>query len=296
MRQFKRHRTRRTDIVKYHDSARHRSAAIAYRGGGILDCGFDAVAPDQHTVRSEGDGSVLPNRLQHGILGGFARGGVDDPEHVLERMAGGLGIGPASQAFGNGIEIGDVAGDVRAHDGVADGVERHLCALLLICQCVSDHRALDHAAQRFGQQVGVKSGLEEIVLRSAHHRQLRGLLISWVGQDQDRNPGRGLEHAIECLYAAAVGQEQVEQYRCDADKSLESISAGSNPLNLETLVVGAAQRLQDHLCIPDVILDKENSFRHRCCFRALTCQGEFKRSATHSTGSVCSRAHGQDAQ
>ena len=88
------------------------------------------------------------------------------------------------------IEIGHVAPEVGAHDRVADGVERDLCALLFFEQRLGVRRALDHAADSLRQQVIVEAGLEQIILRSTLYRQLRHPRFA-----RSREPGMGIAGA-----------------------------------------------------------------------------------------------------
>ena len=116
-----------------------------------------------------------------------------------------------------------MAPDVGAHDGVADGVERDLRALFFFEQRLGVRRALDHAAQGLRQQVTVEAGLQEIVLRSMLYRQLGDVLILRSTEDQDRNLGRRAKEPIEGLDSVAVGQEEVDQHRRYAVRSVLSV-------------------------------------------------------------------------
>ena len=110
--------------------------------GGIFDGSFDTVAPDQDAVRGEDNGFVFQNRQRHGILRSFASSGIDNSKHFRNRVTCRLLPRPTRQLFSDDIEIGDLAPDVRAHDCVADGVERDLRALLFIEQRLGDRCAL----------------------------------------------------------------------------------------------------------------------------------------------------------
>ena len=57
-----RQRSRRADVAKYHDGPGHVATAVAERRGRVLDRYFNAVAPDQYTVRREGYGLVFLDR------------------------------------------------------------------------------------------------------------------------------------------------------------------------------------------------------------------------------------------
>ena len=163
-----------------------------------------------------------------------------------------------------------MAPTVGAHDRVADGVERDLCALLFLEQRLCDRRALDHAAQGLRQQVAVEAGLQEIVLRSMLYRQLGDFLVLRSAQDQDRNLGRGAKEPIEGLDSVAVGQEEVDQYRRDAVRSLlsfprqafQALGAASDPFDLEGPIARVDQRFSNGLGIRGIVLDQKYVLRH----------------------------------
>ena len=57
-------------------------------------------------------------------------------EHIVDRAPGSLRLGPAGHSFSDDVEIGDSAPEIRAHHGIADGIERDLSALLFLEQRV----------------------------------------------------------------------------------------------------------------------------------------------------------------
>ena len=56
--------------------------------------------------------------------------GVQNPEHFGKRSPRRFIPRPAGHFFRNKIEKGDISGNVRANDGVTDGIEGDLGALL----------------------------------------------------------------------------------------------------------------------------------------------------------------------
>ena len=165
-----------------------------------------------------------------------------------------------------------MAPDVGAHDRVADGVERDLRALLFFEQRLGVRRALDHAAQGLRQQVAVEAGLQEIVLRSMLYRQLGDVLILRSTEDQDRNLRRGAKEPIEGLDSVAVGQEEVDQHRRYAVRSLlfcfpssesfQALGTASDPFDLEGPVARVDQRFSNGLGIRGIVLDQKYLSRH----------------------------------
>src|SRR5580658_3533275 len=89
------HRPRDADVVKYHDSAGHRTKAVVNGCAGVLYIGLSAIAADQHTVRSHGDNFILAHRERHGILRSLARPAIDNSKDVLNWKADGFILRPA---------------------------------------------------------------------------------------------------------------------------------------------------------------------------------------------------------
>src|ERR1700691_6186605 len=98
-------------------------------------------------------------------------------------------------------------------------------------------------------------GLKEIVLCPTLYRELRGLFVLRVDQDQDRDIGRGVKESVECVYAAAIGQVKVDQYRGDAIQPFEAFRAASDPFNLEGIITGITQRVQNSLGSRRIVLN-----------------------------------------
>jgi hypothetical protein len=55
------------------------------------------------------------------------------------------------------------------------------------------------------------------------HRQLGDFLILRSTEDQDGNLRRGMKEPIEGLNSVTIGQEEVDQHRFYADRSLLSV-------------------------------------------------------------------------
>ena len=99
------------------------------------------------------------------------------------------------------------------------------------------------------------------------YRQLGDVLILRSAQDQDRNLGRGEKEPIEGLDSAAVGQEEVDQYRrdpppprshafCIAAESRQAFGASPNPFDLELTANRIGQRIPHHMGIRGIVLNE----------------------------------------
>ena len=88
------------------------------------------------------------------------------------------------------------------------------------------------------------------------HRQLAGLLVPRVNQDQYRDLGRGAKQTLEGAYSAAIGQVEIGQYRRRAGKVFETLRATPDPIDLEGDIVGLAQSLEDGLGRRRVVLNQ----------------------------------------
>src|SRR4029077_159992 len=142
-----RQRPRRADVAKYRDGAGHIAAMVMDRRGGIFYRYFNAIAPDQYTVGGEGYGPVFPDGQRGGAGHGLASRAIDDAVHIPDRMTRYHLSRPTRYALRSRIEIGYLAGDVGAHDRVADGVDCELGALG--CErSFGAHGSLGHAQRR----------------------------------------------------------------------------------------------------------------------------------------------------
>src|SRR5260370_29617330 len=88
-----------------------------------------------------------------GMPSGFACGAVDDLEHLGKGPSDGLRAGPARHAFGDQIEIGDVAGEVGTEDSVSYRVECDLRAFLFCEQRLLDRFPLGYVTNDLAETV-----------------------------------------------------------------------------------------------------------------------------------------------
>jgi hypothetical protein len=68
------------------------------------------------------DGAEAAN-LVDGAFDGLAGLFVDDAEDDVERLADGVGFGPAGEGLGDRVHEDDLAGGLAGDDGVADAAE-----------------------------------------------------------------------------------------------------------------------------------------------------------------------------
>ena len=99
-----------------------------------------------------------------GLAAICARGGVEDVKHFFDRMSCRFRARPAGQLFGDHVQVGDPAGDITAHDRIADGVERDFRALLFLEQGLGVRRPIDHVGEGLRQQVVVEPFFQQVVL------------------------------------------------------------------------------------------------------------------------------------
>ena len=123
-------------VVRHHHGPDDAAEPVVDRRGAGLDGQFHAVAANQHAVGAESHRPVLDDGARRGRRDGVAGGDVDQSEHIVHRAPGSLCLGPAGHSFSNDVEIGDPAPEIRAHHGIADGIERDLSALLFLEQRV----------------------------------------------------------------------------------------------------------------------------------------------------------------
>jgi hypothetical protein len=147
----------------------------------------------------------------HGIWGRFARNAVDDFENFGKRTTLRLCTRPTRQSFGDAIEVGHVAHDIGAEHGIANRVERNPRPFRFDERGLFRRNACDDVAQRVRCRVAANVVPQKIVFRTTLAGFLGRALVGQAAEDQDRDPGCGLEQLIEGLDALAVGQKQVEQ-------------------------------------------------------------------------------------
>jgi hypothetical protein len=104
--------------------------AIADRGRGFLDGELFAAPVHEHVVVGR-HRSLAPGEhaIEH-VCDGFARGFVDELQDIADRAAARLVDRPASETFGDGIQVIDVCGRVRGDHRVADRLQRDSGAIL----------------------------------------------------------------------------------------------------------------------------------------------------------------------
>ena len=215
---LQRHGAGRAHVAENDDGSRDLPFAVMDGRDAVLDRHFMSVAADQDAVRRQVHGPVLIDCHLHRIGSGFASCGVQDLKNVDHRPAGRILQRPARQFFRNQIKEGDVSCDVGANNGVADTIERNLCALLFHEQRLFHSLALDGIAQ--GSQKSARFdlaharcylALDEIVLR-ALLQGLRGQhLVVQPRQHHQRDAGRGCVRPPHRFQSLRIGQPEVEQ-------------------------------------------------------------------------------------
>ncbi len=232
-----RQRSRGADVAKHHDGADDLPATIMDGRGGVLYGHFTAATPDENAVRREADGLVGANREGHGTLCDFSCGRIQNVEHCFERLSFGLRPRPAGQSFGNRVEIGHAARDIRADDGVPNRIERNLRTLLCFMERFGIGGPLDHAVDGLRQQVRIEAGLQKIILRTPLYRELCKRLILGRTENQNRDARDCTKHPFERLDTLAVGQMEVDEYGVDVEgcglprQPLDRCAAASDPLD-----------------------------------------------------------------
>lgn len=91
----------------------------------------------------------------HGISRRLARRPVNDAEDFGQRPASGLITAPPGHGLRDEIQIGDVARDVRAENGVTDRIKRDQGALSFYIQRILHDLAFDRVAQCARQRIAV---------------------------------------------------------------------------------------------------------------------------------------------
>ena len=201
-------------VVRHHDGPDDAAEPVVDRRGAGLDGEFHAVAAHQHAVRAESHRPVLDDGARGGRGDGAAGRDVDQSEHIVHRASGSLCLGPAGHPFGDDVEVGDPAPEIRAHHGIADGIERDLCALLFLEQRVGvlgarflarlqgalrrtpaadiakhDHRACEHIAAVANRRRAAFDGNEDAAAVDQRDVvRIVGLLA---------RSAHGIEHAVE---------------------------------------------------------------------------------------------------
>ena len=112
-----------------------------------------AVPGDQDGVVGQADDRPLAERPGRRALDRPAGRLVDDPEDLLQRPAGGLGLRPAGQRLGDGVEEGDPALGVGGDHRVADAGQGHPEPLALAVQPLLGPLPLDPQRDLVGDRL-----------------------------------------------------------------------------------------------------------------------------------------------
>jgi hypothetical protein len=132
------------------------------------------------------------HHLVHGVFRCLAGAGVDDAEDLGQGASQGLARGPAGQFLGHPVHAPHPALHVRGDDRVADGIQRHPLALLLLRQ---DGQVLLASAEEEVQRRG--HGRAEQDRERARQRLQAG--------EGPQLPGLGLLHG--CLHPVRALEE-----------------------------------------------------------------------------------------
>src|SRR5207244_11203129 len=101
-------------------SSHHLPTPVVNGGCGIFDRSVIPVPTNQNAIHAESDGLVASNRHCQRIHRRFTTGPIDDVQYFPKRLAASLPPGPTRHAFGDPIQIYDVASNVRTDDRIAD--------------------------------------------------------------------------------------------------------------------------------------------------------------------------------
>ena len=250
-------------IVEHDYRARDVTCAVVDRGSRIFDDGFKTVAAQENAVRGQPHGLVFFNGQCHRIGRDCACGAVDNPKYIGKGTPRSILAGPTRHGLRDCIEVGDVARDVGAEYGVADGIERDLRALPFHEKRLLPRLALDHAAQSPRQPVVVEMFLEQVILRAT----LCGLrgdgFVFPGGQDQGRNQRGHREECLERLDTLTIRQEQIEQDRGNSRlaQSAHAVAEPPDPFQTPFVFGCRSQCVANQAGIGGVFRDKEHGER-----------------------------------
>ena len=122
------------DVAEDEHTAGNLAVLVANRGGAVVDRDLDAIFANQERVIRQADDDPLGQHAVDGIHGRLARGFIDDPQHVLERLALGIVGCPAGERRGDWIDEHDSSVGVGGDHGVADAGKRGAEVLALVPQ------------------------------------------------------------------------------------------------------------------------------------------------------------------
>jgi hypothetical protein len=210
------------------------AALVPDRGGAVVNGSLRAVLRDEERVVRKSDNRSFPERPEGRVLDRLAGVLVDDAEHPVERLPGGVILAPPGQLLGDGVEVGDVAAGVGREDGIADAGERDPQVRLPLGQrLLGDLAGGDlrlgpppGRVQRLeqGNRAEAHDGVEgeaDLILRLAH-----GEGVSWL-QDEERH-GQSAGHERQEGRATAPvpsgkgdGQEEGDEREAVAENGLQ---------------------------------------------------------------------------
>ena len=130
-------------VVEHHHGADDLAVAVLDRRRRVLNRDRRAVARDEHDVVGERDDAAFLQAARDGVRDGFAGRLVAQADDRLDRRALRFARLPPRELLGDGVQVLDVAARIGRHDRVADRLQRHLRALLLV-----EQRALGGLALR----------------------------------------------------------------------------------------------------------------------------------------------------
>ena len=156
-----------TDIAEHHHRTSHFAVTIADGAGRTLHAErLPVTAAQSHVIMSSPRSAIFERQTQRrwqGFTGGF----VDQREHLHQRHAYRLGRNPARQLLGRRVQVINLAQRVRTDDGIANGLQRHLRAVLFI-----QHRQFGQTAAGNVVQCSLKTAHSPIAI--AHQAHILG--------------------------------------------------------------------------------------------------------------------------
>ena len=201
------------DVFEAIQIQKHHGVMLAVATGQGNRIVHKPVAAYENAVRGQPHGLVFFNGQCHRIGRHCACGAVDNPKYFGKGTTRGILAGLTRHGLRDCIAVGDVARDVGAENGVADGIEGDLRALLFQEKRLLSRLVLDHAAQSPRQPVVVEMILEQVILRATLCALRGDGFIFPGGQDQGRNQRGHREECLKRLDSLTIRQEQIEQDR-----------------------------------------------------------------------------------
>lgn len=111
------------DIAEDEDSADDGAGGVVDGGAAVGDVAFGAIAGDEDGMVGEGDDLVVLQGGGDGDEGGLAGFRVEDVEDIGDGASVGVGSEVASEGFGDGVHVDEVAAGIAGDDAIADGAE-----------------------------------------------------------------------------------------------------------------------------------------------------------------------------